>query len=168
MTIGVFDGVHRGHAELLRRIVEHGPNPTVLTFRENPKKYTAPRAWEGDIISLEERLARIEALGIHRVILIDFSGGFSIIRAQEFLSLLAEPGGMVFLAIGSNFHCGYRKEYAAEDIKRFNEARGIPTDIVPPLLYEGEAVSSSRIRAAIKAGRIAEAEALTGHEVCNS
>ena len=57
MTIGIFDGVHLGHAELLRRVVRQGKNPTVVTFRENPKKYFEPQNYPGDIFSLEQKLS---------------------------------------------------------------------------------------------------------------
>jgi riboflavin kinase/FMN adenylyltransferase len=165
MTVGVFDGVHRGHAELIRRIVSRGPCPTVVTFRENPKMILSPRRYEGDIFSLGQRLAAFEELGAVRVILIDFSEKFSKINGWEFIDLLESRGGLVFLAIGANFRCGYRHETGAELVKQKNELKGIPTEIIPPVLWGNGFVSSSRIRAAISYGDLAVAGMLLGRKL---
>jgi FAD synthase len=162
MTVGVFDGLHRGHTELIRRIVSRGPCPTVVTFRENPKMVLLPGRYEGDIFSLRQKLAAFEELGVARVILIDFSEYFSRIEGWEFIDSLESRGGLVFLAIGAGFRCGYRHETGAELIRRNNESKGIPTEIIPPVLYGGSPVSSSRIRAAISRGDLAGAGALLG------
>jgi riboflavin kinase/FMN adenylyltransferase len=164
MTVGVFDGVHRGHAELIRRIVSRGPCPTVVTFRENPKKILSPRPYEGDIFSLEQKLAALEELGVARAVLIDFSEEFSKMNGWEFINSLESRGNAVFLAIGANFRCGYRHETGAELIRRKNGLKGIPTEIVPPVLRGNEPVSSSRIRAAISGGDLAGAGALLGRK----
>jgi FAD synthase len=165
MTVGVFDGVHRGHAELIRRIVARGPCPTVVTFRENPKMFLSPGHYEGDIFSLEQKLAAFEELGAVRVILIDFSEKFSKISGWEFIDLLESRGGLAFLAIGADFRCGYRHETGAELVRQNNERKGIPTEIIPPVLWGNGPVSSSRIRAAISAGDLAGAEALLGRKL---
>jgi riboflavin kinase/FMN adenylyltransferase len=162
MTIGVFDGVHRGHAELIRRVVSRGPCPTVVTFRENPKRILSPRHYEGDIFSLEQRLAAFEELGAVRVILIDFSEKFSKIDGWEFIDSLESRGAVVFLAIGANFRCGYRHGTGADLIRQRNDLKDIPTEIIPPVLYGNGSVSSSRIRAAILGGDLDGAGALLG------
>jgi riboflavin kinase/FMN adenylyltransferase len=164
MTIGVFDGVHRGHAELIRRIVAKGPCPTVITFRENPKKALAPVSYEGDIFSLGQKLEAFESLGAERAVLIDFSENFSKLKGEEFIDILEVKLNMSFLAIGNNFRCGFRQNTNAGFIKKMNEARGVETEIVPPVLEDSEPVSSSRIRAAIRAGDLSLAAALLGRD----
>jgi riboflavin kinase/FMN adenylyltransferase len=165
MTVGGFDGVHRGHAELIKKVVSRGPCPTVVTFRENPKRLLSPRHYGGDIFSLEQKLAAFEELGAVRVILIDFSEKFSRINGWEFIDSLESRGGAVFLAIGANFRCGYRHETGAELIRQNNERKGIPTEIIPPVLWGSGPVSSSRIRAAISGGDLAAAGALLGRKL---
>jgi riboflavin kinase/FMN adenylyltransferase len=162
MTVGVFDGVHRGHAELIRRIVSRGPCPTVVTFRENPKAFLSPRRYEGDIFSLEQKIGAFEELGIVRAVLIDFSEKFSKIDGWEFIDSLESRSGMVFLAIGAGFRCGYRHQTGAGLIKQKNELKGIPTEIIPPVLWGNDSVSSSRIRAFISSGDLAGAGAFLG------
>ena len=166
MAIGVFDGMHLGHQELIKRIVKHGPNPTVLTFRENPKKRVSPDTYEGDIFSLRQKLAAFESLGLERVVLVDFSEDFSKLKGSEFLDLLESRGKVAFLAIGSDFRCGYKQDTDADLILEMNKRKGIPTEIVPPVFLPGEAegilVSSSRIRTAIAGGNLELAAALMG------
>ena len=165
MTIGGFDGLHLGHRELIRRIVQRGPNPTVVTFRENPKKVVSPGSYEGDIFSFKQKLAAFERLGVSRVVLIDFSEKFSKISGKEFLDLLEDRGKMDFLAIGSNFRCGYQQDTDAGFVREMNERKGIPTEVVPPVEDEAGPVSSSRIRSAIILGDLALAAALMGRNV---
>ena len=169
VTVGVFDGVHLGHRELIDRIVRRGPNPTVVTFRENPKKVVSPGSYEGDIFSLKQKLAIFEWLGVKRAVLIDFSEKFSKLRGCEFLDLLCGRGKMVFLAIGSNFRCGYGQDTDAALLREMNERKGIPTEVVPQVLLPeasgDEPVSSSRIRSAIMKGDLALASALMGRNV---
>lgn len=164
-TIGVFDGVHLGHRELIRRITERGPNPTVISFKENPKKFLAPESYDGDIFSLEQKLEVFESLGVRQAVLIDFSVNFSKMNGLEFVEVLEKRLNIVFLAVGNNFRCGYKQDTGAEFIKTMNEQRGIPTEIVPPVLEKGIPVSSSRIRTAISQGDVAAAAALLGRNL---
>ena len=166
MTIGVFDGVHLGHQALINKIVARGPNPTVVTFRENPKKVISPDNFKGDIFSLKQKLDVFEQMGVNRLVLIDFSEEFSKLNGWEFLDLLEEHGKLSFLAIGSNFRCGYHQDTGAEYIEAMNRQKGIPTEIIPPVtipLESGnEPVNSSRIRSAIISGDVKKAAALLG------
>ena len=174
MTVGVFDGVHLGHKALIDKIVQRGPNPTVVTFRENPKKVIMRLAgkedtYEGDIFSLKQKLTTFEKLGVEKVILIDFSEDFSKLKGRKFFELLHTYGKMVFLAIGSNFRCGFQQDTDAELIREINKEEGIPTEVVLPLVSpedpDNEPVSSSRIRAAISSGHIALAAAMMGRNM---
>ena len=165
MTIGVFDGVHTGHVELINRVVLQGPIPTIVTFRENPKKVVSTASFKGDIYTLNQKIALFERLGIKRVILIDFNLNFSKLTGREFFRLLAEQGKMVFLAVGGNFRCGYQKDTDADHIKEMNKARGIPTEVVEPVSAADGPVSSSRIKSAIISGDMKKAAVLMGRKV---
>jgi riboflavin kinase/FMN adenylyltransferase len=167
MTIGVFDGVHLGHQALIKRVVDRGPNPTVITFRKNPKKLLSPGNFEGDIFNLEQKLAAFDSLGVNQVILIDFSEKFCRLSGGEFFDILAEKGGMVFLAIGLDFRCGFHRETDTNSIREMNERKGIPTEVIPavelPDALGGGPISSSRLRSAILSGDHKLAAALMGH-----
>ena len=92
---------------------------------------------------------------------------FRSMRGRLFIDLLQDPGKMVYLAIGSNFRCGHRKDTGADSIKEINEKKGIPTDIVPPVILFDKPVSSSRIRSAIRRGDLKLAALLMGRDIEN-
>ncbi|MDR0497104.1 MAG: FAD synthetase family protein [Treponema sp.] len=162
ITVGVFDGVHLGHRALIELIVHRGPNPTVISFRENPKKIISPDSYDGDIFSLSQKVIYFERLGVSRLVLIDFSENFSKLNGWEFFNLLEDRGKMAFLAVGSGFRCGFQQKTGANFIKMMNERKGIPTEVVPPVEAAAGPVSSSRIIAAIISGDLALAAALMG------
>jgi riboflavin kinase/FMN adenylyltransferase len=164
ITLGVFDGVHRGHSALIERIVRRGPCPTVITFRENPKWRIAPREYEGDLFSLEQKLSAFSGLGVERVILIDFTENFSKIEGKDFIGLLNDRGQPSFMALGANFRCGYKQDTGVSAIVEINRPRGIETEILPHVMEGGEPVSSSRIRRAISRGDLALASRLLGRK----
>lgn len=167
MTIGVFDGVHRGHQELIRRVVNQNGNlrPVAITFQANPKVLLRRASHGGDITSLRQKLRLLEELGIDQVVLIDFSGNFSKLRGIEFVDLLKERGNLRYLVVGSDFRCGYRLDTDAVLLKRMNDKSGIVTEVVPPILMGDRPISSSRIRAAIASGDLVEASNLLGRNV---
>jgi len=175
MTIGVFDGVHLGHQALIERIVRRGPNPTVITFRENPKKALcritgaeSSDLYKGDLYSLRQKTEVFESLDVKFLVLIDFSEDFSKLKGREFLDLLGKNGRMAFLAIGNNFRCGFAQDTGADEARQINERKGIPTELVPPVYLRkpdgavNEPVSSSFIRKAVLAGDLKLASELLG------
>jgi riboflavin kinase/FMN adenylyltransferase len=170
MAIGVFDGVHLGHQALIERIVRRGPNPMLVTFRENPKKVLSriagagtSGAYKGDIYSLKQKTDIFDSLGVKFLVLIDFSEEFSKLKGREFLYLLGDKGKTAFLAVGNNFRCGFRQDTDADIARKLNEEKGIPTELIPPVYSAGSGlVSSSLIRQAILAGNLKLASELLG------
>lgn len=167
MTVGVFDGVHLGHMALVARIVHRSEElvPTVVSFTESPKALLRRQGYEGDIAGVQQKIRYLEAAGVRRIVLIDFSGDFSRMSGKEFIGLLRDRGNLRYLAVGSDFRCGHRLDTDALRLKAMNEAFGIPMDVVPPVSFRGAPISSSRIRSAIVAGDLVEAAALLGRNV---
>jgi riboflavin kinase/FMN adenylyltransferase len=165
MSIGVFDGVHRGHQRLIEKIRfhagEHGGLGVVLTFTRNPRHILRPRCHGGDIYSLPQKLDTLEKLGVELTVLIDFSGNFSKISGKEFTTLIGRRQ-VRYLAVGVNFRCGYHQDTDAQTIQELVAANGTCTELVSQVRDTGEPVSSSRIRGAIQAGDLAGAAALLG------
>jgi len=159
VTVGVFDGVHRGHQSLIRQICGSPYLPTVVTFKQNPQSVLNPAAFAGDIMNLEQKLRAFEVLGVQLTVLIDFSQGFSKINGRAFIDLLLNRP-VRLIALGRNFRCGHGLDTGAEQIRGLAEAHGTEVWIAPPVMDEGQPVSSSRIRQALAAGRQAEAERL--------
>ena len=163
-TVGVFDGLHIGHRTLIDSVLSHGKGrlPTVFTFRDSPKRRTRPKGFTGALSSLDQKLEGLEALGLGLCVLIDFSGNFSKLAGRDFLSILRIKGNLGYMAVGSNFSCGYRLDTHAGDIVTILSEYGIKAQVLEPVVWEGHPVSSSRIRTAIGEGRLADAEAMMG------
>jgi hypothetical protein len=165
MTIGVFDGIHRGHQVLLDRILASGLPAAAITFKRSPKFILRPETDEGDIMGAEQKLRLFEQMGIALTVMIDFSEKFSKLSGREFIDLLSDRGNLRFLVIGNNFRCGYRHTADAALIKTMCLDKGIAAEVTEPVLVGGSQVSSSRIRAAIARGDVVEAAELLGRRV---
>jgi riboflavin kinase / FMN adenylyltransferase len=165
-TIGVFDGLHRGHRLLIERVLAHRKAgvAAVFTFTENPKAVLHPESYAGDLASLGQRLEAFEALGLDLVVLIDFSGNFSKLAGRDFLSVLYSKGRLEYIAVGSNFSCGHGLDVDACSLKSFYAALDIEAEVVEPVMQGSSPVSSSRIRRAIVEARFREAAAMLGRD----
>jgi len=161
MTVGIFDGIHRGHQALIERVVSHNRDfvPVVVTFRQNHKTKSK------DILTFQQRLTKLENLGIQIVIVIDFTEEFKTKRGIEFLQILLKHGSIGFFTIGSDFRCGYQLDTDAEVIKKFFASHDIPVEIVPQVMEGSQPVSSSRIRSAIAQGDITLAQTMLGYNI---
>jgi riboflavin kinase / FMN adenylyltransferase len=185
VTIGVFDGVHRGHKALIERVVSHNADnvPVVITFRENHKtmskeqlaksneqlsisreQVSKSKEW-GDIQTFEQRVNTLEKLGIQIIVVVDFTESFMRMTGIEFLEILIKRCNVGFFAVGSAFRCGYQLDTDAGAIQKFFTLRGIPAEIVPEVMEDSLPVSSSRIRAAIAEGNIELAEIMLGRRL---
>jgi len=165
VTVGIFDGVHRGHKALIEAVVSQKERavPVVITFRQGRhKKALSGKDYPGDILSFRQKMAIFESMGVALTIVVEFSESFRKISGTDFLRILVEHGNMVFMAVGSNFRCGYRLDTDVHAIQEFNAQRNIQTRIVPPLTEDGKPISSSQIRSAIIHGKLPEATAMLG------
>jgi riboflavin kinase/FMN adenylyltransferase len=159
ITVGVFDGVHRGHTALIDRILRQDALPVVITFT---LKHRSKSTYPGDITSFRQKAAIFESMGVAATIVADLSDSFRRMSGAEFFRLLRERGNMGFLAVGSNFRCGHHLDTDAAMIRQLNAAEGIPSDIVATLSHNGAPISSSRIRETILQGRLQDAAAMLG------
>jgi riboflavin kinase/FMN adenylyltransferase len=158
MTVGIFDGLHRGHRALIERIVQYDKRylPVIITFRNSSKKPF------GDILSFRQKMSLFEDAGVAITVVAELTESFKSMKGAEFLRILRECGRMGFLAIGSNFRCGAHQDTDAPMIQKINAQAGVSTEIIEVLAEEGVAISSSRIRNAIVNGRLKEAQAMLG------
>jgi len=162
ITVGVFDGVHRGHQELIKRIVSFNADyvPVVVTFKMKGEG----KREKGEIFSFQQRLALFEKLGIKITVVIDFTDEFKQMGGIDFLQKLLNNGNVGYFAVGSGFRCGYQLDTDAESIKKFFASHGISAEIVPHVMEGNFPISSSRIRKAIAEGDVTLAQAMLGHE----
>jgi riboflavin kinase/FMN adenylyltransferase len=167
VTVGNFDGVHRGHRELLQRAIEKGRaaalRPVVLTFDPHPLKHF-PRRGETfrEITSLDEKTALLAAAGMEAMVVEPFAAVCSL-APRDFASLvLADRLQARHVVVGYDFAFGRGRAGTAEELAAFGERFGFSVEVVPPLVRGGAVVSSTRVREAIASGRVREAEDLLG------
>jgi riboflavin kinase/FMN adenylyltransferase len=167
LTLGTFDGVHRGHQEILRRLVAHARRihgtPIALTFRPHPIAVLAPARTPLWLTDWRGRIERIAACGADTIIMQRFTRAFSEISAQEFVRrFLVETLGVHTIVVGHRVSFGHNREGTAERLRRFGAQYGFGVDIVGPVEVDGVAVSSSAVRRAISAGELDRARAYVG------
>ena len=162
LTIGVFDGVHLGHRQLMKSVMEGQPDvlPLVVTFRESPASLLAPQSFPGLILSLRQKLSCFEELGIGGVVLIDFSSEMSNLSGEAFIALLKENLAIEKLVVGSNFRFGRGRKAGPDDLKEMLSDTGTEVQVTEPVLWDDRVVSSSRIRKTIQEASFSEARAM--------
>ena len=172
VTLGIFDGVHRGHKTLLDRLVtcakEAGGESVVITFTPHPRlvleKNSAALTF---LTSMEEKRELLERAGIDHLILIEFNKTFSRMRACDFIKeVLVEKTGTKHLIIGYNHHFGKSGEGDFNTIKECAEALDFKVEQVKGFQLDEGAISSSLIREALLMGRLEEANRLLGYSYC--
>lgn len=162
-SIGVFDGVHRGHLALLEELGRLGPeggSPLVVTFRDNPKKLLNPK-YPGDLMTWDEKVRALGDAGIEQVVVIDFSPEFSTITGRDFFLALKKSFVFSKLVLGWNFSFGRDSATTAADLGWLADPETKLT-ILPPFSLEGSVVSSSAVREAIAVGNLVHARSLLG------
>jgi riboflavin kinase/FMN adenylyltransferase len=166
VTIGAFDGVHRGHQYLVGQLVEHarqtGRVPVVLTFFPLPKiVLSGPQP--GLYLTLpDEKAALLGELGVELVVTHPFNEQVRRTHATDFVTALSDHLKMAALWVGEDFAMGYRREGDVAFLRRQAAEHGFALRVVDLMDAGGERVSSSRVRAALADGDVAEAARLLG------
>lgn len=166
VSVGVFDGLHLGHLEILHagRVRAAGRPRVVVSFDPHPDVVLA-KAFRAvaPLTPLGEKHERLAALGISRIEVIPFTRELAALEPETFIErYLLEPFGMKALVVGENFALGRGRSGNIPRLREIGAARGFEVDSVPLLRMDGDTVSSSRIRALLGAGRVAEAARLLG------
>ena len=170
VTIGIFDGVHKGHQVILRKVVEEAKKlrlkSVAVTFDPHPVKVLSPGAKIPFLISLEHRIKLIKSLGIDNCVVIKFTKKFAKLIPEEFIKyILADKLNIKALVTGENFLFGFREKGDAKLLKRLSKIYNFKFYSVSPLKIEGDYVSSTRIRKAIEKGNLKLASKLLGRPV---
>lgn len=161
LSIGSFDGLHLGHVEILNKLLENKTYvPGVITFTSSVKN--AFNSSEKDIYSLDEKLKLLESKGLKFAIVIDFSPQIATMDGVKFLSMVADKIGLKFLAEGMDFNCGYKGQTGIKEIESLSKIMNFKFSVVPDVIFEGERISSSRIRESIAFGHYDKAEKMLG------
>lgn len=165
VALGNFDGMHRGHVEVLR--AAHAARPdaprAALTFAPHPREFFRPDDPPFRLMLEAERAAALEAEGIEILYELTFDRAFSLLSAEAFIEEVLDRGiGAAHLACGADFAFGHRRGGDVAMLRAAAEARGIGLSIVPHLDDAEGPISSSRIRRLLQDGYPERAAALLG------
>jgi riboflavin kinase/FMN adenylyltransferase len=157
VTIGNFDGVHRGHGEIFARLktrgAELGVPSVVVSFEPHPLKVLAPDSAPLLITTLEQKTVLIEEAGIDYLVVIPFSKDFSRLPAQDFvMNILCGSLGMRHIIIGHDYAFGRGREGNFNTLAILGALHGFTLEDLPPLGEGGVVFSSSLVRSAIITG----------------
>ena len=166
LTIGSFDGVHRGHQEIVKKLSSGahavGAQAVVLTFFPHPAKVLGKRTDFYYLTSPEERAALLGEMGIDFVITYPFNLEVAATSARDFVKEIHAHLGFRHLWIGHDFALGRKREGDALTLRRLGEEFGFQVEVVNQVKVQDFAVSSSQIRALIREGKVDQAELLLG------
>jgi riboflavin kinase/FMN adenylyltransferase len=165
LTVGNFDGIHRGHQTMLQRLRagarERGLASCVLTFEPHPREFFAPQAAPTRLTSLREKLELLAAQGVERVHVQRFTRSFAALAPEAFAEgILAKRLKARWLLIGEDFRFGAKRVGDLALLKNLGKRHGYEVETMPTVTHAGSRVSSSAVRAALAAGDLAAAEAL--------
>lgn len=159
VTIGTFDGVHRGHQKLIERTrdraVELGARSTIVTFEPVPASVLRPDKFAGRICTAGRKLTLLEALGADEIVVIEFDRELAARSPEDFLAELKDRSGLIELWVGEGFALGRNRVGDVTRIRQIGDSLGFRTVAMPRVIDGGDVISSSSIRKAIETGNVA-------------
>ena len=166
VTLGVFDGVHLGHRQVVRATAaaagERGADSVALVFDPPPIEIIRPGVRVERLLPVRLVLERLRGAGIDHAVRVAFDDEMREMAPEAFLAALAPAIELRGVAMTPTGAFGHRRAGTLERVAEIGAERGFDAVAVQPLEVDGEPVSSSRIRAALAAGDVALAERLLG------
>ena len=166
LSIGAFDGVHLGHQDLIVHLV-HRANETdrlsaVLTFDPHPRAVLHPDAAPAYLSSPHERIAMMESLGLDLLVVLPFTRSIADSSAEAFMQCLVGKLHVRELWVGEGFVMGRDREGDTTSLRKLGMRLGYSIRIIEPVILDGSAISSTRIRELISRGSVGDAGRLLG------
>jgi riboflavin kinase/FMN adenylyltransferase len=167
VTIGNFDGVHRGHQAMFARLkaaaAERGLPTAVMTFEPHPREVFTPEQAPARLTSLREKMELFKSHAIDRMVLARFSRRFASLSAEEFIERILMTGIQArWILIGDDFRFGAKRAGDFTLLKQCGEVRGFEVESLPSVLVGGVRVSSTAVREALAQGELALAAQFLG------
>ena len=167
LAIGVFDGVHLGHQQIIRQTIadarKHDGLAVVLTFDRHPSVIIAPDRVPPLIYSLPRKVRTIESLGADALLLIHFDRAFSEQTGENFIRQLARDLGQIHsICVGADFAFGHGRSGNVPLLQKLGVELNFAVHAVAAVALDGQIVSSTRVREAIRAGDFDAASQMLG------
>jgi riboflavin kinase/FMN adenylyltransferase len=159
VAIGNFDGVHRGHARIVERLVSHahavGGPAIVLTFDPHPVRILRPAAAPPPLTWTDRKAQLLAELGVDSTVVLSTNEALLELTAAEFFEQIVRNRlDARALVEGPNFYFGRGREGTIEVLRKMTDEAGMELEVVEPVAVDGELVSSSRVRALIAGGDV--------------
>jgi riboflavin kinase/FMN adenylyltransferase len=167
VSIGKFDGIHLGHQALMQGAVDQakelGATSAVITFDRHPLALLNPAALKLPLIGAHQKAKLIQAAGIDALLTLPFDEALSQLTATEFVeNILVKTMNAKVVVVGVDFRFGKGGAGTPELLAELSQIHGFTLRIVPPVLVDGERVSSSLVRELLDTGNVARAASLLG------
>ncbi|MFC1932172.1 bifunctional riboflavin kinase/FAD synthetase [Chloroflexota bacterium] len=166
LTIGVFDGVHLGHKYLISQLMEQARQQNLLsgvvTFRQHPQEVLSPRTELPYLTNLAEKVSLLKNEGVEAVITLSFTRELAQLNASQFVGLLKKYLRMCGLIIGPDFALGRSREGSTDTLYMLGQDMNFSVTVIPPIMINGEVVSSTAIRDTLANGDMKRVTSLIG------
>ncbi len=172
VAIGNFDGVHRGHQALVSAVVAGAALrqlvPAVLTFEPTPLEFLRPAEAPARVMRLRDKAQTLAQLGIKRLYLARFDARLQSLSAARFETWLRTTLNARHVVVGAGFHYAQGREGTVERLRQAGQETGFSLQVIEPVCVDQQRVSSTRLRQALAAGQLREAQAMMGRPFCIS
>lgn len=157
VAIGIFDGVHAGHQQIIAN-AKHNGDVTIMTFDPHPVSVVAPERTPSQLVPLKDRIELLKAAGASAVEVINFTKEFSQLSADQFIEdILVGRFAAEHVVIGENFNFGFKAQGTPEYLSQVGPKFGFGVTIVKLQENRGSTISSTRIRSLIIDGEVERA-----------
>ncbi|MCL1051231.1 bifunctional riboflavin kinase/FAD synthetase [Shewanella abyssi] len=168
LTIGNFDGVHRGHAEVINRLVAKaqylGIPAVVMTFEPQPQEFFQGENAPARLSLLRDKLMLLDELAIDRVLCVNFNKKFADFSAEDFVEqLLVKALGIKYLVVGDDFCFGKQRQGNFDMLRKAGEKYGFAVVSTQSFILGDKRVSSTQVRQLLADGKMEQARRLLGH-----
>lgn len=170
LAIGVFDGLHRGHQYLIKKMVDKARRlkgtSMVMTFFPHPLHVLQPSLKSALLVSLSCRIKLIEALNVDACVVVNFTKRFSRLSAHQFIKrYLLTPISPREVFVGDDFRFGRKRSGSIELLKKCGQAYGFKVNAIAAVKKNGRIIRSTLIRNLLKRGKLDEAREFLGRPV---
>ena len=171
ITVGNFDGIHKGHAAMIKQAVSlahvHKLASVVMTFSPHPREVFNPEKRHHRLMRVDDKARRVRSLGADILYVQKFSKSFASLSAQQFLDdILIGKLNAKHILVGEDFAFGKGRCGTAQSLKEMAENKGIQVHILQDVTAENERISSTQIRALLEQGDVEKAADLMGSPWC--